>query len=978
VPSPLPTPIQERKEKIGTTLPRSAGIGPASRQEERQMLTVTHLKSSAEAISKYLRNGLSEADDAEAIAQYYGTDNSTFWVGRLADDFSLTGQPVDDETFQAMLNGTLPDGSGPDQMHDKNRRLGSDFTFSCPKSLSIGALALGKTELIEDHHAAVVEAMNFVQERLIYARRGKGSTIREDSPRVAIAVFTHIDSRPVNGVVAPDLHSHAVIPNLGRRADGTIGGIQVDAGQRGDLFKLADGIYKATLAERLQKRMIALRPTVNGFELASISDEVIRAWSPRKRQIDDMLAKNNKTRSDSTEAERQWANLATRESKQDTRPEEYIAYWRRIAREDGLIVEYDTRLNKEQPAPEELALNALGHLSERSAVFSQAELQAQALLLGCPYHSRETMERAAHAVVSRYAIELEGDRLTTYQHAARAEYTLDLARAASSTAAPLADQDRLPAILAAQEARQGFQYSADQREAIRSIATSQDGIMTLVGAAGAGKTTALAGIAKVAHEAGIQVVGLAPSHVAKDALAGSLGIEAETLSKWLQAPPAGQGPRLLILDEAGLSDTASMSGLFASLGTEDRLLLVGDPRQLSPVAAGQPFADLLEQRPDTPVLGEIRRQHDMKQREIATLYSQGRGREAAEKLLNFTQEVAPEALIQSAASAYLATNGTKVLLASKNATVQALNSEIAQRLHGNRPADTAVATIRKVRLTEAQRERMSSYPVGSVIAKKGEVHRVEKVDGDTVTTNRETITRPWERGWDLVEAEALDLWVGDPVLATDTLTLTVDGKPVTVRNGTVLTVMGAGPDGGAALALPDGRVGLTDARHAVPLAYGWARTVHRSQGQTVDHAIVVDDGMTGASIGYVASSRQKSGLAIFTSDRESLTHRLSEWAAKAPLTPTKEGAEKLAAARQEGAAYARQQAMPWQQAAAARRAAQAQAAAEAEKQAKIEAERQARIEAERQRAEAARQKASKAETIQVEAPQPAVYWGRRP
>jgi len=951
---------------------------------EIAMITLTHLKSSAAAITQYLKGGLSTTttDDAtEALAAYYGTDTGSYWMGALADDLQITGQPIDEEILKEMLEGTLPDGTVIQTRSD--RRLGEDLTISAPKSLSIAALALGKTELLDDHNYAVTKALEFVQERLVYARRGKDGLEREDAPKVAIAVFRHIDARPVNNVVAPDLHSHCVIANLSQRADGTWGSIKVDMGERGDLLKLADGIYKAELAERLQARKIALRPSEHGFELASISDEVIRAWSPRKRQIDAMLAQKGKTRSDSTEAERQWANLATREKKQDMPPGEYIALWKKIAHEDGLSVTYDLSLTREQPSPEALALNALNHLSEREAVFRIPALEAQALLLGCAYYDRATMERAVQSVVNQYGIALEGDRLTTYQHAARVEYILKLAKGASGTAAPLADQDKLPAILAAQEARQGFQYSQDQREALAKILTSQDAIQCLVGAAGAGKTTAMAGIAQIARDAGVEVVGLAPSHVAKDALAGSLGIEAETLAKWLQGPQPAKGPRLIVLDESGMVGMQDMAALFASLGPQDRLILVGDPKQLSPVAAGTPFADLLADRPDTPTLGEIRRQRDAEQRRIATLYSQGRGQEAAQALLGFAQEVAPEALIQSAASAYLATNGSKVLLASKNATVQALNSTIAQHLHGNRPADTAVATIRKVPMTKAQRERMSSYPVGSVIAKKGEVRRIDKVEGEQITTQRgETITRPWERGWDLVEAEALDLWAGDPVLATDTMTLTVDGKPVTVRNGSLLTVAGTGPDGGAALALPDGRVGLTDPRHAVPLAYGWARTVHKSQGQTVDHAVVVDDGITGASLGYVCSSRQRTSLAIFSSDKASLADRLADWAAKSPMTPTQGSAGRLAEARQEGSAYAQKQAAVWQQA-AAKRAEAARAQAEAERQAKIEAERQARIEAEKQRqAEATRQPAQQptrqTETVQVETPQPAVYWGRRP
>jgi len=943
------------------------------------MLTVTHLKSSADAISKYLHNGLS-GDESEALASYYGTDSeATFWIGGLADDLGLTGQPVDEAIFQAMLDGTLSDGTGPDQVHGKDRRLGEDFTFSAPKSVSIAALALGQTDLMEDHNAAVVKALEFVQERIIFARRGKGGEIRENSPKVAIAAFRHIDARPVNGIVAPDLHSHCIIPNIGKRADGTIGGIQVDMGERADLIKLADAVYKAELADRLKQRGIALRSTKNGFEIASINDATIEDWSPRKKQIDALLKEMGNDRSTASAAQRQWANLSTREGKTQTQtPEEYTRYWREMGQAYGLTIRYAIP-DQPAPTPDDLAANAMNHLSERGAVFRQPELQAQALLLGCAHHGRATMEQAVESVAGQYAINLEHDRMTTHQHAASAEYIRELAWATQGTVTPLADLHRLPAILAQQEGMQGFQYSQDQRKALTQILSGQDAIQTLVGAAGAGKTTAMAGIAKAAQDAGLQVIGLAPSHTAKDALAGSLGIEAGTLAGWLQSPIAAKGPRLIVLDEAGMVDTQSMAGLFASLGEQDRLLLVGDPKQLSPVAAGQPFAELLEQRPDTPVLGEIRRQHDAEQRRIATLYSQGRGAEAAQALLGFAYEVEQEQLIETASQAYIAAQGSKVLLASRNATVQALNSTIAQRLHGDRPADTAVATIRKASMTKAQRERVSSYQVGSIIAKKGEVRRIDKVEGEQITTQRgETITRPWERGWDLVEAEALDLWAGDPVLATDTLTLTVDGKPVTVRNGTVLTVMGAGPDGGAALTLPDGRIGLTDPRHAVPLAYGWARTVHKSQGSTVDHAIVVDDGITGASLGYVATSRQRESLTILTADKASLATRLSEWAQHAPMTPTQSSAGRLVQAQREGAAYAQKQAAVWQQAAAARRAAQAQAAAEAERQAKIEAERQAKEAAEKQRqAEAARQQAPKAETVQVETPQP-VYWGRRP
>jgi ATP-dependent exoDNAse (exonuclease V) alpha subunit len=680
---------------------------------------------------------------------------------------------------------------------------------------------------------------------------------------------------------------------------------------------------------------------------------------------------------------RQWANLLTREDKTQT-PAEYTRYWKDMAKAQGLRVGYALPSDSPPPTTEALAANAFNHLAERRSVFRQPELQAQALLLGCAHHDRKTMEQATQAMANQYGIALERDRITSYQHAASAAYLLEFERQSRDTITPLATQDRLPAILANQEARQGFQYSADQREALAKILTGRDGIMTLVGAAGAGKTTALAAVAKVAQDADLQVIGLAPSHVAKDALAESLGVQANTLAGWLQSPPAAKGPRLIILDESGMVSSSDMAGLFASLGTEDRLLLVGDPKQLSPIAAGQPFSDLLEQRPDTPTLGEIRRQRDAAQRRIATLFSQGEGQQAAQLLLGFAHEVDSEALIQSAASAYLAAPGSKVLLASKRATVDSLNAEISRRIHGDTPPMAALATARKIPATKAERERMSFYPAGRTVARRGEVRRVERVDGDRIVTNRgEIIERPWERGWDACEVAALDLWAGDPLLAVDTFALTIDGKVVKVKNGTELTVVGEAANGGVVLRLPDGRQGATDPRSAIPVQYAYARTVHKSQGQTVDHAIVVDDGMAGASIGYVATSRQRESLTIITSDKASLSDRLADWAQRAPMTATKGSEEKLAAARREGITYAQKQAAPRQQAAAARQA-------EAERQARIEVERrQAEAEAARQAAaaEAARQAArlaeieartnTQTEAAQVEATQ-TVQWVRRP
>ena len=77
--------------------------------------------------------------------------------------------------------------------------------------------------------------------------------------------------------------------------------------------------------------------------------------------------------------------------------------------------------------------------------------------------------------------------------------------------------------------------SLDQALAVEQIATSGRRLDVLVGPAGTGKSTAMAGLRaawEAEHGAG-SVLGLAPSAAAAEVLAEALGIDTENTAKWL-------------------------------------------------------------------------------------------------------------------------------------------------------------------------------------------------------------------------------------------------------------------------------------------------------------------------------------------------------------------------------------------------------------------------------------------------------------
>jgi hypothetical protein len=196
-----------------------------------------------------------------------------------------------------------------------------------------------------------------------------------------------------------------------------------------------------------------------------------------------------------------------------------------------------------------------------------------------------------------------------------------------------------------------YAMGADQAVAVEQIATSGRVCDLLVGPAGTGKTTALAGLlaAWEADHGTVSVKGLAPSVAAAANLASELNIATENTAKWLaeadgeasrlaeagrlrvragQLPAqAGQevlsraaeleaevrrwqlGPGdLLVVDEASLAGTFTLDRLAAQARTSGaKILLIGDWAQLGAVGAGGAFSMLVDDRESPPELSEARR-----------------------------------------------------------------------------------------------------------------------------------------------------------------------------------------------------------------------------------------------------------------------------------------------------------------------------------------------------------------------------------
>jgi len=147
---------------------------------------------------------------------------------------------------------------------------------------------------------------------------------------------------------------------------------------------------------------------------------------------------------------------------------------------------------------------------------------------------------------------------------------------------------------------------AEKADALRTLARAR--VSALVGPAGTGKTTmlkALCGHPDVAHR-GVLLV--APTGKGRVQLADKVGAKAYTLAQFLRKsgrwnPEFGyrvqpdsvrtSGFATVVVDEASMLTEEMLAALLDGLSDVDRLVLCGDHRQLPPIGAGRPFADLV-------------------------------------------------------------------------------------------------------------------------------------------------------------------------------------------------------------------------------------------------------------------------------------------------------------------------------------------------------------------------------------------------
>ncbi len=842
------------------------------------------------------------------------------WQGRLAEQFGLAGT-VSAEDFAKLSQGQHPqtgeqivrqrasyeyqDADGK-TIKTMEHRAGWDATFSAPKSVSLTALVGGDQRVREAHRDSVRVALDQL-EHYTQARIG-GNHPPETTGKFIAAKFEHDTARPVDGYVAPQLHTHAVVFNITERDNGQPRAIQPQSLFASQQF--ATAVYQSELTYKLRQLGYEITTGRSGApEIKGYTQEYLDASSPRSQQIREYLERTGRSGKEAAEI----AAHSTRDRKEIHSPGEVMAAHRRLAADFGHQAEAVVRAARERSQHREKPVNSFERVRE-SLTFSrdknferEAVVDERALIRD---GLRRGMGEITHAQVranleSRLAsgefqiVErpagFPGRYFTTAKTIEAEHEIIRTVREGQNDIEPLLPRPQAIAVADRHE-----HLNRTQKSVVEDVLSAPDRIQGIQGFAGSGKTTTVTAIRSAAERHGYQVEGFAPTSRAARQL-NEAGIDAGTLQGFLARtanPDLRERKHFYIVDESSLASTNQMREFLSRIGPNDRVLLIGDTRQHQGVEAGRPFQQLQEAGMRTARLDEIVRQQDPALKSAVELLAIGQVSAALDVLQQqgHVKEIPnAEDRIRAIAKSYVESPENTLIVSPDNASRRELNVAVRQELKADgilAPDDhTFRVLVQRQDMTGAERSWASHYEINDVVRytrgskangieaaayasvvainPSANLLTVEKANGELATYDPRRLT-----GVSVYQEIQREFSVGERIQ------FTAPDKSLGIANRDMAAIEAIRPEGRLFVRLDNGRQIEFNANEHRHLDHGYAVTSHSSQGLTAERVLVhadtsVHPDLLNSRFGYVSISRASHDAKIYTNDATNLGQKLS-------------------------------------------------------------------------------------------------------
>ena len=512
------------------------------------------------------------------------------------------------------------------------------FDVTCSPSKSVSVLWATATDphvratVLAAHEAAVTAGLAYMETNAGHTRVGRNGIRRMDTSGFVIAQFRHRtarSTRPGERVGDPQLHSHCAILNRVRGVDGRWRTLDGEAIYRH--AHAAGALYAAVLERELADRLSASWAAPDGRvpmrEIATVPREVIARFSSRREQVLDhfeqLLVEWAKVHGRTpTRAERAGmlddATVRSRSAKRKGNETNLRDHWRaqlspdeqaaidaaagcQLATDGGRMPAGQRRARRRSHAV----------VDEQRSWWTRAHVFAEvARLVQEP--TVEAIELEVERIIDG-CLELEPDRDHEYAQRDKTKFTSTTIKQAEQRVLAAAEQPAPWTV----EPLTTVGLGDDQIDAVTAICAGGYQAATVIGPAGAGKTTMLKAAAESYRCAERSVAVLTLSAAAARVVTEETGLPASTIAAWRVGQVKLPRNGLVIIDEASMVPTLTLDQLIRVAAAYDcRIAMVGDDAQMGAPEAGGLLRDLAA-LPSATHMTSVRRFHQRWERDAS-------------------------------------------------------------------------------------------------------------------------------------------------------------------------------------------------------------------------------------------------------------------------------------------------------------------------------------------------------------------------
>lgn len=781
------------------------------------------------------------ASDAAALAKYYeeqaqlddyyeeGEEPPGEWMGSGAAQLGLSGEIKEGELLKGMQGFHPGTGEQLAKNAGDKHKPGWDATFSAPKSVS-AAWALAdesdRDKIAQAHKSAVASSLDYLEREAVSTRYGHGGHEKGESGGLTVATYEHGTNRNQD----PQLHTHAIVMNIS--PDGR--GIDFDTHHK----MAAGALYRTELASQLQEMGFQVERDGDSFGIKGMNKELTDHWSSRRDEIQEELARTGNSGAKAANV----AALSTRSNKESVSRDELHEKWGEQAEEFGVNDNYVKGLTElDEPDPDNAPTMKSGaeimeDLTQNRATVTDVQIRAAVAVESQGFlNAKEAEQFTKDLLESEHVIALTapereegenkpdhikgGKRFTTQSVLDAEKDMLDRAdRMGENESHQVSDR-------AVNKALDGMPtITEEQKAAVKHITQDSAQVAVMQGQAGAGKSFTLGAVREAYENDGYTVIGTAVSNAATRNLKNEAGIESKNTTLLELDISRGKTElnekTVIVVDEAGMQSTrqtASLLEMAEEAGA--KVVLVGDTRQLQAIESGAPMRAIAD-RVGMTELSDVRRQKTERERTIAGHFREGRAGEGLEMLKedgHFHVEEDMATASRKAANGYLSDmdeGKSSIVVAATRREVGLLNGAIRE---GMQERGLLGDDAERLKTSTGLKEFASGDKV--IFGKKFSFG--ERGDENTTVWNGATgqVSKMEENGFEVK--------------------LDHSGETVSV-----------------------------DFEKMDSVSHGYATTVHKAQGLSVDRAHVLAGNQTGREWSYVAASRHKESVNFYT-DKES-------------------------------------------------------------------------------------------------------------